>query len=661
MLRGKPLTALLMPSCPCALKPFFVFACILPFILLPLLSLSSSISGDEPVHLAHAEKVYQYFETQGADQAALNTPETYLKYYGQFADDLSYRIQRLLNSDDPYLIRHLMNALFGALTILFSALIAYYLAGHLAGILVVLFLLLSPVFLGHTFNNIKDIPFALGYVMTLFFLLRFLQLLPKIRLLPIAGMIIGTAFSLSVRAGGLLLFPIIITFTVIQGWMLLPHDRTERNKFGLRLAASLILIVCLGWLTGILDWPYARLSPVTNTLKALAMMTRYNVSIRQVFDGQLIWSETIPWFYAPKYLLITTPETILSGLLLFFLSFFLLSPFAFRLPAIKKHIPLIAILFAAIFPLLWIIIKHSNLYGGIRHLLFIYPLIVVFAALGWTRIFQRLARVQAKMAVAGLLAAGCLVPLIHIVRNHPVEYVYYNSVSGGIKNAWGKYETDYYYHSLGSAVEWLEKEILSNEPDGHITVASSFPLEPYFLTSDHNPRLVYIPYYQRGEKEWDYGIFPVAYLSPSQLKNGCWPPAGTIHSVRVNGYPVCAIVRRQDKNDFYGYQAFMEERYADAVDRLSGITGGGGCNETALLYLGWSFRKLGNYVRSQESAARLLSIHPESEQAFELSIWNYLDTGETDKARALSEELFRLNPKYPPAGRFLKNVKTDSE
>jgi len=650
-----------MPSRPYALKPLFVFACILPFLLLPVLSLSSGISGDEPVHLAHAEKVYQYFATHGADRAALNTPETYLKYYGQFADDLSYRIQRLLNSDDPYLIRHLLNALFGALTILFSALIAYHLAGHLAGILAVLFLLLSPVFLGHTFNNIKDIPFALGYVMTLFFLLRFLQLLPQIRLLPIAGMILGTAFSLSVRAGGLLLFPIILTFTAIQGWRLRPHGRTEQNKFGLRLAASLVLIVCLGWLTGILDWPYARLSPVTNTLRALAMMTRYNVSIRQLFDGQLIWSETIPWFYAPKYLLITTPETILSGLLFFLLSFFRLSPFSFRLPAIKKHIPLIAILFSAIFPLLWIIVKHSNLYGGIRHLLFIYPLIVVIAALGWTQIFQRLRGLPLKIAAAGLLAAGCSVPLIHIVRNHPIEYVYFNSASGGLKKAWGNYETDYYYHSLGRAVDWLEKEILTKEPDRHITVASSFPLEPFFLKSASRPRLVFTPYYQRGEKEWDYGIFPVAYLSPSQLKNGCWPPSGTIHTVRVNGYPVCAIVRREDKNDFYGYQAFMEGRFADAVNGLSGIAGGGGCNETALLYLGWSLRKLGNYERSQELAARLLKIHPESEPAFELSIWNYLDTGETDKARALSEELFRLNPKYPPAGRFLKNVKSDSE
>jgi len=639
---------------PRILKPLFTVFCILPFILIPLLSLNAGISGDEPVHHAHAEKVYNYFATRGADQSALNTPETYLKYYGQFADDLSYRIMRLLNSDNPYLIRHLLNSLMGALTILFSALIAGKLAGRVAGILVVIFLILSPPFLGHSYNNVKDIPFAMGYAMTLYFLIIFVMKFPRIKLIPVAGMVLGTAFALSVRAGGLLLFPIIIAFASLQGLLTQPKGDFDRNVFWLKLMSSMVAILFLGWFLGIVDWPYARLGPVSNTIRALTLMTRYNVSLRQLFEGQLIWSQDIPWYYAPKYILITTPEIILTGLIIF--------PFFFRLSSFaSRMVPFGILTFSALFPLIWIIIKNSNLYGGIRHLLFIYPILVIFASIGWAELFRKQGRKLFKWMVAGIMSVGCLLPLMHIIRNHPVEYVYFNSVSGGIKNAWGKYETDYYYHSLGPAVRWFEKEILTRETEGKITLASSFPLDPFFLRSKIKPDLVYVPYYQKGEKEWDYGIFPVAYLSPEQIRGTCWPPAGTIHEIKVNGYTVCAVVKRTVTSDAEGFISYRNGQYTEAIQLFEKALQTDPCNETARLYLGWSHRKLGDLSRSQGAARDLLKIRPGSETAYELMIWNYIDQKNLTEAELLHRTLIELNPKYDPFRSILKNVKSNSE
>ncbi|MDD2570474.1 MAG: hypothetical protein PHN30_00880 [Bacteroidales bacterium] len=631
-------------------KRLFLPVCFIPFILLPLLSLSAGISGDEPVHHEHAEMVYNYFASEGGDQSALQTPETFLRYYGQSADDLAYRITRWIRSDNPYLVRHLLIALFGAMAIFFAAQIALLLAGHSAGILTVILLLLSPSFLGHSLNNMKDIPFAMGYLMTIFSLLAFIRALPKIKLAAVAGMLFGTAISLSVRAGGLLLFPIILFFGSIGAWMSQPEQ--NRKFYYLKISIILIGIVVLGWGLGILDWPYARLKPVSNTIHALARMTHYNVSLRQLFDGEMLWSDSIPWFYVPKYFLITTPALILLGLLLATIQ---IRPKSLVFKQLNIGIwQWVMILFCALFPVFWVIVQRSNLYGGIRHLLFVYPLLAVIAATGWSALWRKNYPKWIVYLSWFIFGTACAGPLVHIFRNHPVEYVYFNKLSGGIKKAWGHYETDYYYHSLGPAVKWIEREILRTDPDEEITLASSFPLEPFFLRSENQPKLVYVPFNQRNMKDWDYGIFAAAYLSPSQLQGDCWPPAGTIHTIRVDGFPVCAIVKRVYNFDTKGITAYSTGNHDEAIRLLRRAIEVERCNLAAYLYLGWSYRKTGQLEASNSVAYQLLQVHSESEPARELLIWNYLDLKDLSKARILAEELFRINPKYPPVDQLLQ-------
>jgi hypothetical protein len=136
----------------------FISLCLVPFVLLPLLCLDAGISGDEPVHYTQAENVYRYFSTHGKDSSSIDTPITYLKYYGQSIDNFSYLINKTFGFKEPYLTRHIINALAGALTIAFTGFLAAEIAGYGAGILAILFLLISPVFLGHTYNNLKDVP-----------------------------------------------------------------------------------------------------------------------------------------------------------------------------------------------------------------------------------------------------------------------------------------------------------------------------------------------------------------------------------------------------------------------------------------------------------------------------------------------------------------------
>ena len=65
--------------------------------------------------------------------------------------------------------------------------------------------------------------------------------------------------------------------------------------------------------------------------------------------------------------------------------------------------------------------------------------------------------------------------------------------------------------------------------------------------------------------DWDYAIVVNRYISPFQLKNKIWPPGNAIHIIYADNVPVCAVLERRSKDDFYGYNALNEGRMDDAV------------------------------------------------------------------------------------------------
>ena len=290
-------------------------------ILMIVLTLDSGISGDEPVHYQHSEYVNSYFSSGKADTTALHTPITNLKYYGQLFDNVSYSINDILDADKPYVNRHILNSVAGALLLLFTGLIAIYLGGYQAGILALLFMFLSPRILGHSFNNLKDIPFALGYAVAIWGTLKSMIIFPRLRILPFLGICLGIALALGIRAGGLILIPIIFLFSFLN-WL---QNYSAKNLLkspafssGLKLAGLLLLSAFIAYGLGILYWPYALQNPLKNPIESLKMMTHYEVSIRTVFNGEWYWSEKLPWFYGIKWIIISNPIVVLAGFVLQF-------------------------------------------------------------------------------------------------------------------------------------------------------------------------------------------------------------------------------------------------------------------------------------------------------------------------------------------------------
>ena len=60
-----------------------------------------------------------------------------------------------------------------------------------------------------------------------------------------------------------------------------------------------------------------------------------------------------------------------------------------------------------------------------------------------------------KWGIVLLIVILSVHPVKFMASNHRYSYIYYNQLVGGLKGAYGNYETDYYYVSQTEASKWL--------------------------------------------------------------------------------------------------------------------------------------------------------------------------------------------------------------
>jgi tetratricopeptide (TPR) repeat protein len=621
----------------------FTAVAILLFFLMPILSLDAGISGDEEVNYRHAGYVLDYYATMGEDTTSLFTPVTQLQYYGQAFDNFTALFNRAFDVELEMEWRHVFNALVGWLTLIIAALLAVRVAGWRAGLFTMLLLFFSPRFLGHSFNNPKDIPFALGYIFSIYYFILFLKRFPKPGKKTIFLALLGVALAISIRIGGLLLIAFLFLFSGIFFLVTSPKKeflgKYNINRLG-KLITYLFIISLGGYFLGLLFWPYALQDPIGNPLEALDLMTNFSASLRQLFAGKVIWSDRLPWYYLSKYIVISVPIIVLVGVVL---SFF----FFTRIKGRLNYLWMFFILFAFVFPVAYIINKESNVYGGWRHVLFIYPPMVIAASIGYEGITRALKNKYIKLAALLCVLFLAYHPVKHIIKNHPLEYIYYNQLVGGVKGAYSNYEMDYYYHGVRSATEWLLNHLEENDLNEDIILATNFAHTVKYYTRNYdNIKVVYIRYYDRGNSDWDYAILANSYINPYHLKRNTWPPKNTIHRVEVDDVPVGAVVERKDKSDFLGHQALQNRNYKLAEKKLKEALALDPNNEAAALNLTTVYVQTNQHDKAIAQANKLLKVYPNYDKALNLLGIAYMNKNQLDNALAVFNRITEVNPKF---------------
>jgi hypothetical protein len=189
----------------------------------------------------------------------------------------------------------------------------------------------------------------------------------------------------------------------------------------------------------------------------------------------------------------------------------------------------------AALPLALVIIQHSTLYDGVRHLLFIYPILVVLAAAGWAAWLSQMREPWVRRTAAAFLAVGLINVIAFDVRAHPNETVYFNEIVGGPRGAFARYDMDYWGNCVLEAVAWSAKAAqLSGVP----IAISGEPWQVIQLDSERFHQLFFtLPY--RGQHQLDVRLA----RGSAEGVTGLATRPDTLHRVQTpDGAVLCVVV-----------------------------------------------------------------------------------------------------------------------
>ena len=448
-------------------------AAILP--LMVLASLDFGVTWDEKSRHFYGELVWGYL--RGVRDISY-FPETGGHLYGGLFDTLCAIVEQWL-PQYRYVVRHEINAIFGWIGVVYCGRLAARLFGTWTGVLAMILLVSSPRYFAHSMNNPKDLPFAALSVAALYYFSTVSPTWPYISRATAIKIVLALALALNVRAGALL-------YLGYLGLLVTAFVIAERNLDWRRLTDTvgrLTAITAVVLVLGTAFWPWAQGSPLTRPISALISMAAYPWSGGVLFNGQDYSAPDLPWYYAPEWVLISTPLVVLAGAAL---SLFMRRGGDGAKP---PRPPRIALWVAAVLPVSMVIARGSTLYDGVRHLLFVYPILVVLSASGWAAWLSR-GSVWGRRTAAALLVVGLLNPLAFHARSHPNQAVYFNEFVGGPIGAFARFDMDYWGNCLLEAVAWSAR---TAQLSGRPIAISGNPWALIQLDSERFPSLYFTP------------------------------------------------------------------------------------------------------------------------------------------------------------------------
>jgi hypothetical protein len=491
-------------------------AAALLLLLMLWMSRDFGVTWDEIHRQANGERIWGLY--QGIAQRS--GPDSGNLYGGLF-DVLAVACQRVV-ALDQYDVRHLLNAAFGWLGIVCTGLIGTRVAGPRAGLLAMALLAASPAYIGHAMNNPKDLPFAALATAVLAVLARLPQGRPYVRWPDAIVLGVAIGATLAVRPGGLLF----LGYAGLWVAAALVAGRERDGKMLAWVALAMLVVTAVAVVSPMPVWPFLWERPVVGILEAVDGVSQFEWSGTVLFMGRDVPADAVPWTYVPVWLIWTTPPVVLAGAVL--------SLRACAGPAGWRRRAAAGLWFAVLFPVVYVVARHSTLYDGIRHLLFIVPPLVALAALGWDGLLRAVAGPR-RAAVAAVLAVGIAEPVIFQVRNHPNQVVYFQPLVGGPWGAWTEFELDYWGNCLYQAVrEAGELGIAAGQP----VVISGRQDRLLLLNSSRVPSVAVVP---PGRRAHELEIFLMrgrraSLRAFSQRGDVLWRVA------TADGAPLCAVV-----------------------------------------------------------------------------------------------------------------------
>jgi hypothetical protein len=432
-----------------------------------------SITTDEWNADDYGQKALAWYASGFTDRAMFTAVEQTLWYYGPWFHMLTAAVQSL-GLGEHWTVRHALTfvcGLAGIAALLPMARIAF---GRWAGLAAVTLCVATGYVYGSLFFTPIDIPFLFAMtVATLAIVVMAGRAVPSWPAAICAGAAAGLAIA--TRSSGFITQAYLVGAMGLCAAELLFSERPARSRVLLQLAVRTIAALAVGWILAFCLWPWLQ---VGNPIKQFAEAFRYFANHPASWDfphwGEKVLSNHLPWSYVPAQLAGRLPLGFLLLLALGFVAGVAKLAFGIRpswrdlVDPKNRHAAAAALLGAqarqalviwgaALLPILFIIIDHSTLYNGIRHVIFIIPMLSVIAAYGFVSILPWLRRIP--LVSAGAISGYLGYQIYVLAALHPLEYIDFNALAGGVRGAYGRFEMDYWGAASTLALRRLEQRV----------------------------------------------------------------------------------------------------------------------------------------------------------------------------------------------------------
>jgi len=430
----------------------------------------------------YGPKALAWYTSGFTDRSQFETVEFSLWYYGPWFQMITAAVQSL-GLAEPLTVRHAMTFVVGLIGIAAVYPIGRLSFGSWVGACALGLCLLTGYLYGNLFFAPIDIPFLATMCWALLAIIAMARtVVPTWPATVCAGMAIGLAIA--TRTGGIINHIYLIGMMALCAGEALALAGSGARQTILQIALRSCAAIILAWIVAWVLWPWLQIgNPITQLKIAYTHFATLDTEFEFDDWGRRLSTTALPWSYIPGQWLARLPIGFLALLALAVLLAILNAIRLVRVASAQLHRQrfwgvrrlllwiaqnrnILLIWIATILPVSFLILQQATLYDGIRHTIFVIPLLAVLA--GWTAVtlWRSLDSFRVPAAVFAAIYVACLIA--NLVVLHPLEYIAMNIFSGGTAGAYGRFELDYWSAASTEALRQLENRL---NQSGAFTIA----------------------------------------------------------------------------------------------------------------------------------------------------------------------------------------------
>lgn len=387
-----------------------------------------------------------------------------LEFYGvlpqQLADVLHLLVSgstERLGPDNPeaYMYQGIANVILSVLSVTALAVaLGVALRSVLAAVFVWSLTLSTPLWLGMSHVDFKDLPVAAGLTFVTAGLIISFSISPPTSI--VVGVLLagsGGAIVLASRPSAL---PLLMTLVVGSAAGVITLGRRGEVRalpVAIVSGSALAFAFAFTWATN----PIARIGTLTWFADAAGQAGSFPFFITIRTAGRDLQSTDLPWWYVPAWIGAQLPLLTLVAVIGGLAVLIVLQIKQTAADRLSTTLPLVPITLQAIVMPLWIVSSGAVLYDGIRHLLFMIPALMAIPAVALA-VLDRLPGKSSRLSVVLPVAAVVVVAASFLasIRWAPYAYAFVNPVAGRNADA-RSWELDYWGVSAREGVQRLQQ------------------------------------------------------------------------------------------------------------------------------------------------------------------------------------------------------------